>query len=155
MDRLRRKGVAIAPITLHVGYGTFAPVRVNDIRQHQMHSEPVTIPESTAETINAGRDTGRRVVAVGTTSVRSLEFAATRSGRIKAGQHDCDLFIYPGYRFKSVDAMITNFHLPGSTLLMLVSAFAGHELIFDSYAEVNYKKKYTGINFCLFITSRS
>ena len=135
LDRLRQIGVVIVPITLHVGYGTFAPVRVNDIRQHQMHSEPVTIPESTAQMINAGRDAGRRVVAVGTTSVRSLEFAAADCGLIKPGQHNCDLFIYPGYRFKCVDAMITNFHLPGSTLLMLVSAFASRRLMIDAYAE--------------------
>jgi S-adenosylmethionine:tRNA ribosyltransferase-isomerase len=134
LDQLRRIGVDIVALTLHVGYGTFAPVRVDDIRQHRMHSEPVTIPESTANAVNAAREEGRRVIAVGTTSVRSLEFAAAGTGRIQPGQHHCDLFIYPGYRFRIVDAMITNFHLPGSTLLMLVSAFAGRERILSAYA---------------------
>jgi S-adenosylmethionine:tRNA ribosyltransferase-isomerase len=134
LDQLRRIGVDIVALTLHVGYGTFAPVRVDDIRQHRMHSEPVTIPESTANAVNAARKEGRRVIAVGTTSVRSLEFAAAGTGRIQPGQHHCDLFIYPGYRFRIVDAMITNFHLPGSTLLMLVSAFAGRERILSAYA---------------------
>jgi S-adenosylmethionine:tRNA ribosyltransferase-isomerase len=134
LDQLRRIGVDIVALTLHVGYGTFAPVRVDDIRQHRMHSEPVTIPESTANAVNAARDEGRRIIAVGTTSVRSLEFAAAGTGRIQPGQHHCDLFIYPGYRFRIVDAMITNFHLPGSTLLMLVSAFAGRERILSAYA---------------------
>ena len=140
LDQLRQLGVEIVPITLHVGYGTFAPVRVNDIREHHMHSEPVTISESAANLINSGREAGRRIIAVGTTTVRSLEFAAGDSGFIKSGQYNCDLFIYPGYRFKIVDAMITNFHLPGSTLLMLVSAFASRELIFNSYAEAIRQK---------------
>ena len=135
LDGLRQKGIQIVPITLHVGYGTFAPVRVSDIRQHQMHSEQVSISESAARLINAGRDAGRRVVAVGTTSVRSLEYAAGPKGAIRAGRYSCDLFIYPGYRFKTVDAMITNFHLPGSTLLMLVAAFAEREKIMNAYAE--------------------
>jgi S-adenosylmethionine:tRNA ribosyltransferase-isomerase len=134
LDQLRRIGVDIVALTLHVGYGTFAPVRVQDIRQHRMHAEPVTIPVSTADAVNAARDEGRRVIAVGTTSVRSLEFAAAGTGRIQPGQHHCDLFIYPGYRFKAVDGMITNFHLPGSTLLMLVSAFTGREQILSAYA---------------------
>ncbi len=132
---LRRKGIEIVSITLHVGYGTFAPVRTRDIRQHNMHSEQVTISESAAGIINAGREAGQRVVAVGTTSVRSLEHASNEKGAVRPGRSNCDLFIYPGYRFKVVDAMITNFHLPGSTLLMLVSAFAQRELILNAYAE--------------------
>ena len=140
LDRLWQMGIEVVQITLHVGYGTFAPVRVTDIREHQMHSEPVSISERAASLINTGHEAGRRIIAVGTTSVRSLEFAAGNSGLIKPGQHNCDLFIYPGYKFKIVDAMITNFHLPGSTLLMLVSAFASRGLILDSYAEAIRQK---------------
>ena len=135
LDKLRQKGVEVLPLTLHIGYGTFAPVRSGDIRRHRMHSEPVTITERTAAAVNAGRDAGRRIVAVGTTSVRSLEYAADGSGSVQPVQGSCDLFIYPGYRFKVVDAMITNFHLPASTLLMLVAAFAGRESILKAYGE--------------------
>ena len=135
LEKLRQKGIDILPLTLHVGYGTFAPVRVSDIRQHRMHSEPVTVSAGTADAVNAGRDAGRRIVAVGTTSVRSLEYAADGSGAIRPVSGNCDLFIYPGYRFQIVDAMITNFHLPASTLLMLVSAFAGRELTLGAYDE--------------------
>ncbi len=133
MEEIRAQGVAVAAITLHVGYGTFAPVRAADIRTHRMHAERYTISESAAETVNAARAAGHRVVAVGTTAVRTLEFAAGPSGRIRAGSGCCDLFIYPGYRFKAVDAMITNFHLPKSTLLMLAAAFAGREAILGAY----------------------
>jgi S-adenosylmethionine:tRNA ribosyltransferase-isomerase len=133
LEEIRARGVAVAPITLHVGYGTFAPVRAADIRTHRMHPERYRISEAAAETINAARAAGHRVVAVGTTAVRTLEFAAGQSGRIRAGSGWCDLFIYPGYRFKAVDAMITNFHLPKSTLLMLVAAFAGREAVLSAY----------------------
>jgi len=133
MHRLRDKGVTLAPITLHVGYGTFLPVRVTDIREHRMHSEWFSISKETAETISRARHAGRRVVAVGTTSVRTLEFAADEDGNVKPMTGPCDLFIYPGYRFRVVDAMITNFHLPKSTLLMLVSAFAGRSNILAAY----------------------
>jgi S-adenosylmethionine:tRNA ribosyltransferase-isomerase len=135
MDRLRTMGVGIAPITLHVGYGTFIPVRVSDIRQHRMHSETYTISPQSAAIINHAKTSGGRVVAVGTTSVRTLEFSASDTGCIEAGSGCCDLFIYPGYRFKAVDAMITNFHLPRSTLLMLVSAFAGRDSILNAYRQ--------------------
>ena len=135
LDTLRQMAIDIVPITLHVGYGTFAPLRVSDIRHHRMHAEPVTISESAAQIISAGHAAGRRVVAVGTTSVRSLEYSADGDGQVRAGRRNCDLFIYPGYQFKVVDAMITNFHLPGSTLLLLVAAFAGRELILKAYAE--------------------
>jgi S-adenosylmethionine:tRNA ribosyltransferase-isomerase len=135
LQRLRDLGVVIAPITLHVGYGTFAPVRAADIREHRMHAERFAIPEATAAAVHAARISGRRVVAVGTTAVRTLEFAADAQGRIAAGRGTCDLFIYPGFRFKAVDAVITNFHLPKSTLLMLVSAFAGRENILNAYRE--------------------
>ena len=130
---LKKKGVTLAPITLHVGYGTFLPVRVKDIREHRMHSEWFSIPEETAETVSHAKRVGRRVVAVGTTSVRTLEFAMKDHGEIKPMTGSCDLFIYPGYRFRVVDAMITNFHLPKSTLLMLVSAFAGKSNILAAY----------------------
>jgi S-adenosylmethionine:tRNA ribosyltransferase-isomerase len=135
LDGLRAMGVVTAPITLHVGYGTFAPVRAADIREHRMHAERFSIPAATAAAVHAARTNGKRVVAVGTTAVRTLEFAADPQGRVAAGSGTCDLFIYPGFRFKAVDAVITNFHLPKSTLLMLVSAFAGRENILNAYRE--------------------
>ena len=136
ISRLENKGIQIVAITLHVGYGTFIPVRVSDIRDHRMHSETFTLSPRTAEVINTARAYGgRRIVAVGTTSVRTLEFSASDDGRVHAGSGRCDLFIYPGYRFKVVDAMITNFHLPKSTLLMLVSAFSDRNHILNAYAE--------------------
>jgi S-adenosylmethionine:tRNA ribosyltransferase-isomerase len=135
LERLRAAGVVVAPLTLHIGYGTFAPVRVRDIREHRMHPERFCIPETTAAAIHTARAKGQRVVAVGTTVVRTLEFVADGSGRVLAGSGVCDLFIYPGFRFQVVDALITNFHLPQSTLLMLVSAFAGRESIQAAYRE--------------------
>ncbi len=133
LDTLRQNGIQIMPITLHVSYGTFMPVRAQDIRNHQMHSETYHIPEDTAASVNRAKAEGRRIVAVGTTSVRTLEYGADDDGRIQPHTGNCDLFIYPGYRFKTVDAMITNFHLPRSTLLMLVSAFAGRQNILAAY----------------------
>jgi S-adenosylmethionine:tRNA ribosyltransferase-isomerase len=138
---LSDKGVEVVQITLHVGYGTFVPVRVKDIRDHQIHSEYFIVDEQTAETINQARGAGRRVVAVGTTAVRTLEFCTDPGGRMSAGQGRCDLFIYPGYRFKCVDAMLTNFHLPESTLLMLISAFYDRERILNAY-KVAVAEKY-------------
>jgi S-adenosylmethionine:tRNA ribosyltransferase-isomerase len=135
LGALRSKGVRIVAVTLHVGYGTFQPVRSHDIRQHRMHAERFEIPQTSAAVINAARSEGRPVVAVGTTCVRTLEYASDDQGVIRPGSGLCDLFIYPGYRFKAVDAMITNFHLPKSTLLMLVSAFAGREMILKAYRE--------------------
>jgi S-adenosylmethionine:tRNA ribosyltransferase-isomerase len=128
-------GVTIVAITLHVGYGTFRPVKVADIREHPMHTEDFTIPEAAALAINRAKAEGRRVVAVGTTCMRTLEYAADARGRISRGDGQCDLFIYPGYRFRTVDAMITNFHLPKSTLMMLVAAFAGRERVLTAYRE--------------------
>jgi S-adenosylmethionine:tRNA ribosyltransferase-isomerase len=133
LERLKEKGVKVVEITLHVGYGTFSPVRVADIRQHAMHAERFSISDKTAAIINQARQLGRRVTAVGTTCVRTLEYASTEEGEVIPGQGFCDLFIYPGYTFKAVDAMVTNFHLPQSTLLMLVSAFAGRENILAAY----------------------
>jgi len=133
LERLKKKGVKVVEITLHVGYGTFSPVRVSDIRQHTMHSERFSISDRAAETINQARQAGHRVMAVGTTCVRTLEYASTEDGDVIPGHGSCDLFIYPGYNFKVVDAMVTNFHLPQSTLLMLVSAFADRENILAAY----------------------
>ena len=141
LERLKAKEIDIVAITLHVGYGTFLPVRAQDIRSHQMHSETYSLCEQAADKINSARSAGRRVVAVGTTSVRTLEYASASGGHVQAGNGRCDLFIYPGYRFKAVDAMITNFHLPQSTLLMLVSAFAGRENVLRAYREA-IKRKY-------------
>lgn len=135
LDQLARKGVQIVFLTLHVGYGTFLPVRVDDIRDHQMHAEAFTLPAVTAELVNRVKKSGGRVVAVGTTCVRTLEYCSDAHGRLAARSGWCDLFIYPGYEFKLVDAMVTNFHLPKSTLMMLVSAFAGREKMLDAYAE--------------------
>ncbi|GAM08055.1 S-adenosylmethionine:tRNA ribosyltransferase-isomerase [Geobacter sp. OR-1] len=130
-----RGGVAIAPLTLHVGLGTFLPVRCDDLSQHRMHRERYIIPQATAEKIFATRRNGGRVIALGTTTARALEHAACDDGTVMAGERDADIFITPGYRFRVVDALITNFHLPKSTLLMLVSAFAGKERLFQAYAE--------------------
>jgi S-adenosylmethionine:tRNA ribosyltransferase-isomerase len=129
---LRAKGVATAAVTLHVGAGTFQPVRVQDLSQHIMHAEYADVSPETCAAVNACKARGGRVVAVGTTSVRSLESAA-KQGMIQPFQADTRLFITPGYRFNVVDAMITNFHLPESTLLMLVSAFSGYEAIMKAY----------------------
>ncbi len=123
-----------------MGYGTFLPVRVSDIRDHKIHSEQYFIPEESANLINRTKANGGRVVAVGTTCVRTLEYASDNSGNVSSGKGNCDLFIYPGYRFKVVDAMITNFHLPKSTLLMLVSAFAGRKKVLNAYKEAINKE---------------
>jgi len=132
LDVIDKLGIETAHVTLHVGAGTFQPVRVDDIKTHQMHSERIDVSAEVCEQVNAARQRGGRVIAVGTTSVRALE-SASRSGQIQPFTGETDIFIYPGYQFKSVDAMITNFHLSGSTLLMLVSAFAGRENIMSAY----------------------
>ena len=135
------KGIGIAALTLHVGYGTFAPVRVSDIREHRIHTERFMIPAQTSAQIKTAREAGGRVIAVGTTCVRTLEFMADEHGDVSPGHGECDLFIYPGYRFNVVDGMVTNFHLPKSTLLMLVAAFAGREKILKAYGDA-VKEKY-------------
>ncbi len=135
LARLAEVGVHTARLTLHVGAGTFQPVREGDIAQHHMHSEWYEIPPATVAAIGAARERGRRVVAVGTTSLRALEAAAAVDGTLTAGSGETNIFITPGYRFRIVDALITNFHLPGSTLVMLVAAFAGREHILSAYAE--------------------
>lgn len=134
LKRLRTKGVDIEYVTLHVGAGTFQPVRVENLSEHHMHSEWFSMPADVAEKINAAKAEGRRVIAVGTTSLRTLESAADRMGHVEAGSRDTTLFIMPGYKFRIVDALITNFHLPKSTLVMLVSALVGRERILAAYA---------------------
>ena len=133
LDRIREKGTAVAPVLLHVGLGTFRPVKEDDIEKHEMHSEFISVSEESAAVINERRAAGGRVIAVGTTSCRTLESAADDNGILHAMSDDTGIFIYPGYKFKICDALITNFHLPESTLLMLVSALAGRERILDAY----------------------
>ena len=118
-------GVTIANVTLHVGLGTFRPVKVDDVKSHHMHSEYYQVSEEQADKINKAREKGGRIICVGTTSCRTIESIADQEGRVKAGEGETSIFIYPGYKFKCMDGLITNFHLPESTLMMLVSAFAG------------------------------
>jgi S-adenosylmethionine:tRNA ribosyltransferase-isomerase len=132
-EALRARGVRTAEVTLHVGYGTFAPVRADDLSEHRVAAERFEISGAAAEEINRARGAGGRVVAVGTTTVRALESAADEGGRVGAGRGETGLTITPGYRFRAVDAMLTNFHLPRSSLLVLVSAFAGRELVLEAY----------------------
>jgi S-adenosylmethionine:tRNA ribosyltransferase-isomerase len=130
----------VVAVTLHVSYGTFFPVRVTDIRQHKIHPETYELTDKAASAINEARDAGRRIIAVGTTTVRVLEYVADLTGRVGPGSGQCDLFIYPGFRYKVIHGLITNFHLPKSTLLMLVSAFAGRQCILDAYEEAIRRK---------------
>lgn len=146
LEKIEKKGIIIANVTLHVGLGTFRPVKVENILEHHMHSEFFMIEESEAAKINKAKENGKRVISVGTTSCRTLESAATEDGRIKASSGWTDIFIYPGYSFKLIDGLITNFHLPESTLLMLVSAFAGKENIMAAYEEA-VKEKYRFFSF--------
>lgn len=133
MDKIKNKGVNIGYVTLHVGLGTFRPVKVEDVTKHKMHSEHYELPEETANLIRETKKNGKRVIAVGTTSCRTLESVASQFGEIKACDGWTDIFIYPGYDFKVLDGLITNFHLPESTLIMLVSAFAGYDNIMNAY----------------------
>jgi S-adenosylmethionine:tRNA ribosyltransferase-isomerase len=135
LQEIQQRGVHLAPVTLHVGYGTFAPVRCNDIRNHRIHQEWISVSRKSATLINRTREEGGRVWAVGTTSARTLEYVYSRKGAVEAWEGLCDLYIYPGYRFKVVDNLLTNFHLPRSSLLFLVSAFAGRGRILGAYAE--------------------
>ena len=146
LNKIKLKGVRIAEVLLHVGLGTFRPVKVDDISQHVMHSEFYKVSEESALLINKAKKEGRRIIAVGTTSVRVLESATDESGQIIPGSGDTDIFIYPSYKFKMVDALITNFHLPKSTLLMLISAFAGREEILSVY-ETAVREKYRFFSF--------
>lgn len=133
--QLRNAGVEVVPLTLHVGLGTFMPVRSSNLLEHRMHSEFYRISETTAAAVNCARREGRRVIALGTTSTRALEAAADDQGELQAGVGETDIFITPGYRFRIIDGLITNFHLPKSTLLVLVSAFAGRDLILAAYQQ--------------------
>lgn len=135
LEEIREKGVRIAHVTLHVGLGTFRPVKVEHIEEHHMHSEYYRVEEEEARLVNETKAQGGRVIAVGTTSCRTLESAAGADGILRAGSGWTDIFIYPGYEFRVIDGLITNFHLPESTLLMLVSAFAGRESIMAAYEE--------------------
>lgn len=146
LEKLRAKGVTLAFLTLHVGLGTFRPVSAEDIEDHEMHSEYYVVTEETANTINKARRDGKRIIAVGTTSVRTLESATGDDGVLKAGHGWTNIFIYPGYTYKMVDALITNFHLPQSTLLMLISALAGREHCLAAYKEA-VKEKYRFFSF--------
>ena len=133
LQRIEAKGVDIARVTLHVGLGTFRPVKTENIQEHHMHSEFYMITQEAADKINAAKERGGRVICVGTTSCRTIESAASEDGRLEACSGWTEIFIYPGYKFKMLDALITNFHLPESTLLMLVSAFAGRENVLAAY----------------------
>lgn len=135
LERIAEKGVSIAHVTLHVGLGTFRPVKEENILDHQMHTEWYRVLPEDAEKMNEAKRSGHRVIAVGTTSCRTLETVADENGVMKAASGETGIFIYPGYRFKEVDALITNFHLPESTLIMLVSAFAGKETVLKAYEE--------------------
>jgi len=152
LEKIKAKGVTTVAITLHVSYGTFLPVRVSDIRDHIIHSEWYHISEKTADVINRWKKKGCRIVVVGTTCTRTLEYAADDRGNVASGSGSCDLFIYPGYKFKIVDALITNFHLPRSTLLMLVSAFAGREKVLNAYkAAINKGYRFYSYGDAMFI----
>ncbi len=146
LDRIKNKGVKIGKVTLHVGLGTFRPVKVDDVTKHKMHSEHYYVPEETADLINETKKNGGRVISVGTTSTRTLESVAQKYGKIQSDEGDTSIFIYPGYEFKCIDALITNFHLPESTLIMLVSAFAGYDNIMNAY-KTAVEEKYRFFSF--------
>ena len=143
---LKNKGVNIAYVTLHVGLGTFRPVKVDDVKEHKMHTEEYYMPKETADIINETKKNGGRVICVGTTSCRTVESVATKYGEIKECSGETDIFIYPGYEFKCMDGLITNFHLPESTLIMLVSAFAGYDNVMNAY-NIAVKEKYRFFSF--------
>ena len=146
MDKIKAKGVNIAYVTLHVGLGTFRPVKVDDVTKHKMHSEHYEVPEETAELIKKTKQSGKRVIAVGTTSCRTLESVAAEHGEVVPCEGFTEIFIYPGFEFKVLDGLITNFHLPESTLIMLVSAFAGYDNIMNAY-KTAVKERYRFFSF--------
>lgn len=146
LEKIKQKGVKIGYVTLHVGLGTFRPVKVDDVTNHKMHSEHYIMPKETADLINETKANGGRVISVGTTSTRTLESVATKNGCICEDTDDTSIFIYPGYEFKCVDALVTNFHLPESTLIMLVSALAGYDNIMNAY-NTAVKEKYRFFSF--------
>ena len=152
LERVQKMGVKVCCVTLHVGLGTFRPVKVEEITDHDMHSEYCEIPAETAALINRTKAGGGRVICVGTTSCRTIESAADEEGIVHPGSGDTDIFIYPGYRFKALDALITNFHLPESTLIMLVSALAGREHVLAAYEEaVRERYRFFSFGDCMFI----
>ena len=146
LEKIRAKGVKIGYVTLHVGLGTFRPVKEDTIEDHPMHSEYCTIPQETADLINETRKGGGRCICVGTTSCRTLESWAAEDGHMEAKSGWTDIYIYPGYKFKVMDGLVTNFHLPESTLIMLVSAFAGREHVLAAYEEA-VREKYRFFSF--------
>lgn len=151
IEKIKQKGVNIGFVTLHVGLGTFRPVKCDDLTEHKMHSEHYFIPKVTAELINETKKNGKRVICVGTTSCRTLESAAQK-GEITECCDDTEIFIYPGYKFKCMDALITNFHLPESTLIMLVSAFAGYDLTMSAYRHaVDEKYRFFSFGDCMLV----
>ena len=152
LEKIKEKGVEIANVTLHVGIGTFRPVKVDKIEEHHMHSEHYYIKKEDAEKINNAKKNGGRIISVGTTSCRVLESIADENGFVKETEGDTSIFIYPGYKFKCIDALITNFHLPESTLLMLVSALAGKDYIMKAYKEaVEQKYRFFSVGDAMFI----
>ncbi|HHY82330.1 MAG TPA: tRNA preQ1(34) S-adenosylmethionine ribosyltransferase-isomerase QueA [Clostridiales bacterium] len=155
LKQLEDKGVIIARVTLHVGLGTFRPVKAENIEEHKMHEEVYDVSQEAADCINGARKAGNRIIAVGTTSLRTLESIADESGVIHSGKGETGIFIYPGYRFKVTDALITNFHLPKSTLLMLVSALAGREEILKVYEEaISERYRFFSFGDAMFITDK-
>ncbi|MGH9767822.1 MAG: tRNA preQ1(34) S-adenosylmethionine ribosyltransferase-isomerase QueA [Blastocatellia bacterium] len=151
-DEMRARGVKIVEITHHVGYATFQPVRVEKVEDHAIAPESYEIINETAEAINQAKRSGARVIAIGTTTTRALESSANSDGRVRAERRDAELFIYPGYQFRAVDALLTNFHLPQSSLLMLVSALAGHDLILNAYRHaVAQKYRFYSYGDCMLI----
>lgn len=156
LEQIEKKGVRLAYVTLHVGLGTFRPVKVEDVTEHHMHSEFCMLSAQTAQLLNETRQNGGRIVCVGTTSCRTLESLAGEDGSFRESSAWTDIFIYPGYRFKAMDALITNFHLPESTLIMLVSAFAGYDHVMNAYRQA-VKERYRFFSFgdAMFITDFS
>ena len=152
LERIEEKGIKLAYLTLNVGLGTFRPVNEEDISNHKMHSEFFTLSKSTADIINYARESGGRIIAVGTTSIRTLESVYKKHGKITEDSGWTDIFIYPGFEFKAVDAIITNFHLPKSTLIMLIAAFTSKDIILNAYKEaVNKKYRFFSFGDCMFI----
>lgn len=156
LEEIEKKGISIARVTLHVGLGTFRPVKVDTIESHHMHSEYYMVEEAEAKKVNDTKKSGGRIICVGTTSCRTVESASTEEGILKAGSGWTEIFIYPGYRFKTLDCLITNFHLPESTLVMLVSALAGREHVLHAYEEA-IKERYRFFSFgdAMFLTDLS
>lgn len=152
LEKVKSKGIQILDVTLHVGLGTFRPVKVDDVLEHHMHSELYMIEEDVAQKLNQAKANGQRIISVGTTSTRTLEANYKKYGQFKATQESTDIFIYPGYKFEAIDALITNFHLPKSTLVMLVSAFANKDYILKAYRHaVEEKYRFFSFGDCMFI----